>query len=70
MWTNIMCPKCGEKFEINLNEADETVVCRFCMEHFVIPYHLHEQLVESETETCLVSGKEPLNSIDSSFWIS
>jgi hypothetical protein len=70
MWTTVMCPKCGEKFEINLNEVDDTVVCRFCLENFTLPYHLREQMEEIDAETCLVGEMQTSTRLDSSFWLS
>ena len=66
-----MCPKCGEKFEINLKEVDESIVCRYCLSNFEIPYHVRCQIEEEDgSDYYALSGSHGEGGLDSRFWLS
>jgi hypothetical protein len=66
-----MCPKCGEKFEVNLKEVDESVVCRYCLSNCDIPYQARCQMEEDDgSENYAMSGSHDESGLDSSFWLS
>jgi len=71
MWATIMCPKCGERFEINLDEAGDKAVCCYCLENFEIPAHVRQQVDEEDgNELYAFSGAQDQVGLDSSFWLS
>jgi hypothetical protein len=71
MWTSILCPKCGERSEVNLNEAEDHVLCKYCLESIAIPSQFRDQTEEDDaSDLYAMSGSADQGGLDSSFWIS
>ena len=71
MWMSILCPKCGERSEVNLNETDDRVICKYCLENIAISSSVHDQTDEDDSsELYAMSGSSDQYGLDSSFWIS
>jgi hypothetical protein len=70
MWTSVLCPKCGERSEVNLNETEDRVLCKYCLENIVISSQVPSQIEEDESsDLYAMSGSTDQYGIDSSFWI-
>jgi hypothetical protein len=70
MWMSILCPKCGERSEVNLNETDEKVQCRYCLESIEVTSAACTQEEDESGELFAMSGSSDSYGLDSSFWIS
>jgi hypothetical protein len=71
MFESIMCPKCGETLEVDLEEKQDSIVCRYCLSTVEIPCNLRSQVEGSERDDFCTAG-EPYgqNGLDSSFWLT
>jgi phage terminase large subunit GpA-like protein len=70
MWMSILCPKCGERSEVNLNEMEERVQCKYCLETIEVASPICPQEEDVSGELFAMSGSSDSYGLDSSFWLS
>lgn len=70
MWTSVLCPKCGERSEVNVNEAEDRVLCKYCLESIAISSQVRNPAQEDDSDLYAMSGAADQGGLDSSFWIS
>jgi hypothetical protein len=70
MWMSILCPKCGERSEVNLNETDDRVICKYCLENIGVSESFRNQIEEDDNKDLYAMSGSSGCELDSSFWIS
>jgi len=69
MWVTTLCPKCGVKNELNLNELGDQITCQHCFDRFPLPVQFRSQIQQENTMDYVVLADTD-QSLDSSFWLS
>ncbi len=70
MWEIVLCPKCGIRLEMDLNDLAGTIACTRCFEKFTLPRDIQARLEEKANGELAVLSFASESHLDSSFWIS
>lgn len=70
MWAAVVCPKCGESVEVDLNAYVGHVFCRYCRENFELTNEVRARHAEEVPDDGSLSEAHLLDAqADSSFWL-
>jgi len=70
MWEIVLCPKCGDRLEVNIHDLTSTLACTRCFEKFALPDDIRSRIEEKAGEEFALAGFNSETRLDSSFWIS